>query len=478
MNRQQLLQEIKKILQNKPIDKVSDEGFLYADENKYLLDAYTKNKKSREKWHQIVRFADSDPRDASYMYDRLIRLIIRHKKGIERYFIIKTEFATHALPDRQSDLNRLLILFEEYFAIYRGIMNRIHFDYPSRRYHEPYIRGKIDWNKTLRKSTTKFPLNFETQRWEKDFAVTGNILLILAATWLNKESNILTKINFDEPLTSQEKSIIFSVIENTQKIVNSFAFPEVVSDSKKYSELNFNDKRIQELILNTKNGINEGKIRNKHYQLLLDWLEKFQQLNIRLMTRSTTNFPLDTIENLDTIYEAWIFFEMLDFFQEQDDVIQTQLSEFPFRFDIKSEGKTVSVHYGKIFQKDTSIAWAVKSEPDFCIMSEDQVIIVMDAKNYHETSTGKGDAVHKILAYMANLDTGTGVLFFPNHPTLFESPKNKQSKYYENLRYAQLQLKPTKDEDSLRIKKETMMFLKAEIAYRLDHTKPNPVLEN
>ena len=37
-------------------------------------------------------------------------------------------------------------------------------------------------------------------------------------------------------------------------------------------------------------------------------------MNVRLISQNRTNFPLETLENLDTIYEAWIFFEFVDFF--------------------------------------------------------------------------------------------------------------------------------------------------------------------
>jgi len=45
------------------------------------------------------------------------------------------------------------------------------------------------------------------------------------------------------------------------------------------------------------------------------------------------NFPLETIENLDTIYGAGLFFEFVDFFSERHRLLEFQIDESPNYFN-------------------------------------------------------------------------------------------------------------------------------------------------
>jgi len=192
MNRQELLSKIVQ-LHAKYKDSIFDDDFPNFPGNEQLKHEFNKNKIAKEKWHQLTRFALSDPTERKYLYDRLLRLVLKHQ-SYNQYFQVKTEVGTYYnMPDRQADFNRLRILFKEFFDIYRSIINRIHFDYPFETKPSSLIHGKINWDKTIRNSTTKFPLKFEVSYWEREFITPGNILLCLAAIWLNRESERLSK---------------------------------------------------------------------------------------------------------------------------------------------------------------------------------------------------------------------------------------------------------------------------------------------
>jgi len=478
MNRQELLLEVKSILEEKKLKDVGSDGFLAANENKYLKDAFDqiklhKGKQNEEKWHQFVRFAAEDPEKIRYMYDRLIRLIINHRRNFDDYFKIKSEESTFHMPDRQWNLQRLLILFEEYFEIYRKIMQNIYFEFPAKEYREPYIRGKINWDKTLRKSSTKFPLNFDTNRLTKIFLTPANTLLILGALWLNKEVREVSNMEFTEELTEDEKSILGIILQNSQTIINAFPFSDVLANARKFTNLDIEDKRVLELLKKTQFDVSNGKIRNKKYLELIQWMEKFHQLNLRLVSESITNFPLETLENLDTIYEAWIFFEMIDYYSKKGKLVEVQLKDDPNYFIFEHDGIEIEMRYDYKFSKDKETAWAVGSKPDYTVLVGDTIIATFDAKNY-SSSERKPDAIHKILAYMTNLDCGFGALFFPKFETISDHfPKTgEKSFYHHDLTVYHYQMKPAETDEALEIKQKTLDSMHEEIIKKIGQRLP------
>ena len=262
------------------MDFLTNEEFTSIPEYAYLNTEFENNRLKKgnikEKWHQFVRFALSDPKEHQYMYDSLLRLLLKYRRTHTDYFKIKNERGTFYFPDRLADLNRLLILYKEYFQIYKDILNRIHFDHPVENLSETQVRGKISWDKTLKNSITDIPIKFETTRWIREFETDENILLVLVAMWLNRESRRLLTIEFTEPLESHEISILSQIVENTQKIIHMFPFQNVVNSSSRYAPLELNDSRITSLESNVRMRIKRGIVRNEKYTHLLEWMEKFR----------------------------------------------------------------------------------------------------------------------------------------------------------------------------------------------------------
>ena len=255
----------------------------------------------------------------------------------------------------------------------------------------------------------------------------------------------------------------------THTIVNFFPFQDVKAHAKKFYYLSIHDRRIRDLEKMFELRLIQGVLQTKSYYDLLQWWRKFRQMNVRLISQNRTNFPLETLENLDTIYEAWIFFEFVDFFSRQGLLSKLEVDLKPNFFEFEYEGRQIKFLYEKKFVRGFDHAWAVDSFPDFTVMDKDTIVAVFDAKNYGILSESKSEAAHKILAYLTNLDCGFGGLFFPNFDTVeFRFPEqNRIGKHHFNLHVGHFKMQPSSSSDAIRNKNETMTKIFLEITERI-----------
>jgi len=424
MDEEDLFEEIKRINskdgENIKQAVLADNYFLKQPQYEYLNHAFKDSKfyENGWKWHQLVRIVLEPKENRQYMYDRLLTLLLKHKRSYEDYFTLRTEEGVFQIPNPLADLNKLEILYQKYFQIYKNIKNQIHFDYPKNE-HIGNIRGKINWDKTIRISPTEFPMDFVTSISKKIFETPENILLVLCAEWMYRESNRLLQTKFEEPLTDYKKDLLRGISEKSKLILNHFPFNTVLNQSKKFWNLSYSDPRIKELEFKTKKRINQKLVRNQNYTKLIEWIEEFRELNIRRVSATTpTRHILESIENLDTVYEAWIFLEFVEYLHEQNVLINFQLGDHP-NCEFECNGVTVTIWYEKTFTTRGSHAWAVEHRPDFVAMIDDEILGVFDAKNYGKSSSIT-DTQNKMLSYMNNLDSNFGALIYPNHPKYWD----------------------------------------------------------
>jgi len=424
MNENELFEEIKR-LNSKDGEKIkqavlADDNFIRHPQYEYLFRAYKDSKyfENDWKWHQLVRVVLEPPENKQYMYDRLLALLLKHKRSYEDYFTLRTEEGAFQVPNPLADLNKLEILYQKYFQIYKNIKNQINFDYPKNE-HVGGIRGKINWDKTIRISPTEFPVNFVTSVSKKIFETPENILLVLCAEWMYRESNRLLQTEFEEPLTDYKINLLRGISEKSKIILNHFPFNTVLNDSKKFWNLSYNDPRINELEFQTKKRINQKLVRNQNYTKLLQWIEEFRELNIKRISADTpTRHILESIENLDTVYEAWIFLEFVEYLHEKMILVNFQLGDHS-NCEFEHNGITITFWYEKLFKRRGSHAWAVEHKPDFVAMIDDEILGIFDAKNYGKTSSIT-DTQNKMLSYLNNLDANFGALIYPNHPQYWD----------------------------------------------------------
>jgi len=199
------------------------------------------------KWHQLVRLVLEPQETRQYMYDRLLSLLLKHRRSYKEYFELKTQEGIYQIPNPLADLNRIEILYEKYFRIYQDVKNKIHFDYPKSEHIGPAIRGAINWDKTIRNSSTEFPMAFVSSIKRKEFVTPENILLVLCAEWLFRESSRLLQTKFKEPLSDYNRKLLSQISQKTKIILQDFPFKSILNESKRYWKLAFSDPRIIDL---------------------------------------------------------------------------------------------------------------------------------------------------------------------------------------------------------------------------------------
>ena len=419
MDDQQLLEQIRELPEFYGEKLLVNPDFIAQSDHNHLLDAFhaSKYKKydKKLKWHQLVRLAIEPPEKREYLYHRLLDLLQQFGKEDE-YFVFKTEDTLYHIPDMLSNLNKLKILYQKYFQIYKNILNQIHFDYPEQK-KTGRIQGSIDWTETIRNNNMKFPTSFTSRVEDRLFETPENILLILCASWMNKESSRLLKINFKDPLSNINRKILLEILQNTNFILKNFPFAEVVIKSKRFWNVAYNSPSLElkEIEFNVAQRIRKGIVHNKNYSKLLSWIEEFRSLNIKNIGFETpTKHALDSLKNIDTVYEAWIFMEFVSFLKNKNILLHFELGKDPKCEFIWNETRVVFKYAEKYFPQDGTV-WAKHHEPDYVAMVGSDVIGVFDAKNYSDGEP-VGDTHDKMLAYMNNFDTNFGALIYPNHP--------------------------------------------------------------
>ncbi len=401
---------------------LSDDIFINLPENKELQNRFKLSKYSDHewKWHQLVRAVlEIDPETKQYMYDRLLSLVLDLRQSHEEYFEIKNEEGIFRVPNSLAELNRLDLLYNRYFTIYKKIVDQIHFDYPHLEHYGPNIRGKINWTRTFTKSSLPFPLAFSTEIRKREFDTSENILLVLCAEWMHRESNRLLHIQFEDPLTESKKNLLRYIVKQTSSILQQFPISSVLNSSRRYLNLSYNDVRIKSLEYETTNRLNQGLVRNLSYWLLLEWIQDFRGLDMENIAESTpSRHIIEPLMNIDTIYEIWIFMEFIGFIAKKDLLVSFQLKPNP-NCKFRCGDYIVTLWYEKIFTVADK-SWIMTQKPDFTAMIGNEIIAIFDAKNYSKSSKLISDSKIKMLAYMINLDANFGALIYPYYPKIWE----------------------------------------------------------
>ena len=442
MNEQELVDKVRKLVygdaENEPIpvESVRENSFLdqpqYRDlQNDFNTSPFRKGNKWN--WHQFVDMSIEPPEIRQEMYQRTLSLLSDFGNSYKKYFILKTDAGLFHVPNSLSDLNRIKIVSEEYFKIYENIISRIHFDHPKEE-QVGRIKGKINWGKTIRTTSSKFPINFVTSLSKKNFKTPENILLVLCAYWILNESDRLLKTNFNTTLTVSSKIILSNIFRKSKFILQKFPFNEVLDISKQYWDFSYDPptNEIKNLELNTKKRILQGTIKNPYYFELMKWIQKFRDLGIKSFDKqSPTQNILESLKNVDTIYEIWIFMEFVTYVKEKGYLKKFELGEIP-KCTIAYDGSEITFWYGKNFIPRDGIVWAKHHNPDFVAQLNDIVLGVFDAKNY-SLKTPRGETQDKILAYLNNFDTNFGALIYPNYPEDWNRKIEPELESNENL---------------------------------------------
>ena len=396
-----------------------------------LLKNFEKVKKADDHyWHSFVREAFYSPDMIRFLNDDLLRLVQDYTESYIHEFIKKEE-GTLLMPKRMLELNRLHILFNNFFKIYRNIIQNIHFENPIQQNYGKNINGKINWAKTIQLSKTEFPSLFFTQTWQKEFERPGNILLILCLRWLYDTANTILHVNFDEELTNIEIKFLVRVIKQTKNCLDNFPFPNVINYANKYANLRKNDKLILELEKHLQIELKQKIVRNPEYQKLLEWIEEFDTVDFSGMSEDSSNFALETIKNIDLAYENWIFWKLVESFDERFGIKHLEVDRYPEHFEFVNDGRSIFVAHGKI------IPGYVNSQntPDYSVFLDKietkNLFCIFDSKH---TDKIIRDQQQVILAYQQDLDCSFGGLISKADPKTFQHETEHKITWYISLK--------------------------------------------
>lgn len=464
MTRQLLLNEIERVYleNNEKKEDMVNEIYVFT-KYPYLSSLFEQFKIGNEKWHQLVReiiFYTKD--DLRYMYDRTMQLLRRFRKNVATYFDVKTEIGTYTLPDRLSDLNRLFELYIEFFTvIYPNISRKLRFDIYSEELDAEALRGRVLWSKTIKRCVSQGhtnPLTFTILSQKYGFDTPENILTIISVLKLKQDSLFLMRYNFREPLTRDELVILNKIADGCDTILKTTLLKDLIPLASKYVTVDLADTRILTLEAHSYTRLRGEQHETNPYLQLLQWIKKYRELNLRSVSINKTNFPIDRRQNLDTMFEVWVLFELLDYLATHEGAIVT-IETFPRRFTVSARGVVFTIFYEKEYK-----GWAINARPDFSLEKDGKLRIVMDAKNWLQP---KFEAIYKMLGYLNNLDGTIGILFFPNESSIEEQRicKGLNLQHHQNQLLYNCVVRPSSSQESIRQKQDAFRQV-AEIIFQ------------
>lgn len=389
---------------------------------------YYQKADNAEKWKRLVRkIRNSKELGVKEMSATVILLSNRHLVRDE-YFKIEHENGTFTLPSKIDELNKILEMINEFlYDIFPSIDDNLNFRSSSHTEHRNIIRGKIDWNRTLTQPMNlghKTPMMFTCLLNETNFETEENILSLSSLLRLQNDIEYLLKTNYDDEIDVTETYKLKKYDQLIMRLLNQTNLKPIIPKAREFAEATMQSRKFTNLIEKTKERNYRGLVTEKAYEDLIMWVDKYRGLNIQSVDKNLTDFPWQEQESVDTMFELWILFEMVSYFEDKKNVKivkQEKNGKGNFAgFRMSFHGINFTLLYEAEIIDNTFVQ---RSKPDFIIKIGNRYPVVMDPKNW----TGNfGDARHKVLGYMKNLesyDTKTGIVFFSNRPDVIEEGK-------------------------------------------------------
>ncbi len=403
MNRLELISiinQLNKELKNKFIEKYKENPTKYA----YLYEKWKLIKIKNENLYQFAKLAIKFDQ-AELMINR-IRSVFHDKEYLIDGDCSKISYNSNINTKLNIFIKfeELQSLFIEFIEILSLIKKQIYFERHISIKFDNMYNDKINWDMTIQKNKTKFPLKFYIKKNYKKFNTPENKLLIISNIWLKTESEILLN-KFYNRFDTIKISTLLNIIETLKQ--NEFLF-KTLFNINIVDNIEYDNLETINLLKNAHKRIHIYHTLDKSYNELFSWVKRFQKYNIlQLSNNNISHLTIETIKNIDIIYEVWIFAEITDY------IIKKYNAKINFNFEkcieFQFDGKTFQIFYDRVFNEEE--VWVEKSTPDFSIYCNKKLIAIIDAKNYLSESIEPGRS--KILAYMMNLKCNFGVGVFP-----------------------------------------------------------------
>ena len=400
-------------------------------------------------WKQFCRLCIVEYDRVRYMEERIWQLYdmhLRHYKNA--YFRFHEEELGET--DFPSDFPRVSLLEEksrEFFLIHRMLLNNASFNSKKRGSSSAKPRGSIDWKKTIQMQSRGETTSFVSRQNMRDFVTPENKLFVIAAYWMMHKADELMK---NETIMFQEREALSVVRLKMEKIIRDFPFRQVPLAVKRDKLDSEYDSKISDLLRDTGERIHTGKIQNVAYRKLLRWVEEVRS-NSGLRTlhgpEQSDSLILLADRKMDTLYEIWIFFELIHkIFITRDPVFDTDKDGLIKKITVRWKDKPVEIFYDETF--DIADGAFSETNPDFLFRTGGQNFAVFDAKNYslEPEYAGEGirsEAFHKVMGYMTNLDCRLGLVVLPHESWAGKSKRGKR--FGQTLEFRPLLLLPSRE---------------------------------
>ena len=418
-------------------------------------------KSDHKKWSGFLReIRFSQDLGIPYMYKRTMQLSLRFTNKIDEFFRIESEIGSFTLPTRLDKFLKIALIAEEFVhEIIPSIENNINFKSEMIIENNQTIRGTIDWNSTILNSAQRgeqYPTQFTCLINQDNFETPENILALICLLKIHDNLETLVIKTNEIEYAKKETRMILDLKTRVDFLLSHTHMKDFITKYERYRFSNLQSKVIKDYENETKDSIKKGQIKQKAYSDLLKWLRKFRGYNLEGIMQKYAEFPIQHERSLDTMYELWIYFEILNYFKNQKAVrILSSLKHTDGGFG-GFELEILNKQLKFIYQADRTGWTHEKSTPDFTIEMDGEIPVIMDPKNYSTTQTG--DAIHKMLGYMINLgkfNPQLGILFFPysidrnkidddNYKPIEES---SDTVFGRKLTFSTIILNPTKPEE-------------------------------
>lgn len=366
--------------------EIAQEYFIKAEFPGILENFEREKRDSQHKWHSFVREVFYPPEDLNFLKNNLLELIMDYRNSYKDYFKLSRD-ENFILPDRIYLLTRLKILFDEFFSIYKNIIQNIHFENPIERIYENNIHGKINWQKTIQMSKTEFPTYFLLERRKREFDHPGNILLVLALKWQQEIVRNFLEINFEQKL---EKKLIENLQEMDLRIKNgllNFPFSDVITEANKYESLDIEHVLIKKLEKQIRIEIKQKIIKNPQYQRLLNWIQDFKKIDFSKISETTSDFSFELIKGIDFAYQGWVFWKIISKFYEKGPLKNLVISKGENYFEFMYNNTEIRFYHERRIKGWTKLPnHASMNEPDFTVYVKpyreiEDLVGIFDVKN-------------------------------------------------------------------------------------------------
>ena len=342
------------------------------------------------------------------MYERTMRLA--DQLAPNHVYFIEKDYGHATIPDPDSLFNRVSKLANELLLdIYPNIEKLLTHFVVNEKITSNIIRGKISWNDTIINAIKQggdTPITFTCISPKAKFDTPENFLLLISIYWLIHDVKYLLSLDGSiNNYSPRQKEMLQRILKISERIIENTPLREIseecysLSRLKRYPLHPTITKLIQQSDLRL-----ARNLAIPHYRPLLQWIKKIIGWNLSRYT-TLQNFGMDRKENIDTMMELWILFEVASYFSEQGiDVVDiTKKGKTPpplIGFSFSLLGHTVKLFWDQGFKRQTD---SQPFRPDFVFQVDDHYApLIMDSKNWM-----KGNLMEikeKLVYYLAELD--------------------------------------------------------------------------